>query len=256
MGGASKKTVLVYIHGGGFATGDSRNLTYGVDFLVSQDNIVVKIQYRLGVFGFMNFGTDEYTGNMGLKDQQMALKWVHDNIENFSGNKNEVLLFGQSAGKRGNISSLETIVNSKYLVYFLGGASVHFQMLNPQSRSYFQRAFASSGAALIFSVVRKTNHVKLLQECTGIYDIEVLKDYLTLADADLLRTCSPFNSKLGAILTPWVPSVERESINGAFLTKTPEDIYNSNEAPVMDTMFTFNAQVIIVFKFISTVTLS
>lgn len=99
VGGASRKTVLVYIHGGGFANGDSRNLTYGVDFLLSQDNIVVKIQYRLGIFGFMNLGDDEYTGNMGLKDQQMALKWIHENIENFSGNSNEILIFGQSAGK-------------------------------------------------------------------------------------------------------------------------------------------------------------
>lgn len=117
-GGASRKTVLVYIHGGGFISGDSRNSTYGADFLLSQDNIVVKIQYRLGIFGFLNFGNDEYTGNMGLKDQQMALKWVYENIENFSGNKNEILLFGQSAGKREQNSS-PLVARSNVLTFSL-----------------------------------------------------------------------------------------------------------------------------------------
>lgn len=224
-----------------------------MDFLISQDNIVVKIQYRLGVFGFLNFGNDEYTGNMGLKDQQMALKWVHDNIENFSGNKNEVLLFGQSAGEVQKMSCLKNIANLKILIHFLGGASVHFQMLNTESRQYFNRAFASSGAALIFFVVRKANHVKLLQEYTEISDTDVLLEYLKIADADFLRACSPFNSKLGTLITPWVPTVERENINRAFLTKTPEEIYNSNQAPAMDTMFTFNTQVIKAMTYLLTV---
>lgn len=52
----------------------------------------------MGIFGFLNLGFGEYTGNMGLKDQQMALKWMFENIEHFSGNKHEVLIFGQSAG--------------------------------------------------------------------------------------------------------------------------------------------------------------
>lgn len=94
-----QKTVLAWIHGGGFRNGYSTDALYGPDFLLSQDNIVVTIQYRLGIFGFLNLGSDEYSGNMGLKDQQLALKWIHGNIENFSGKKNEILLFGESAGK-------------------------------------------------------------------------------------------------------------------------------------------------------------
>lgn len=67
--------------------------------MLSEDNILVTIQYRVGVFGFLNLGFGEYTGNMGLKDQQMAIKWVHENIEYFYGNKDEILLFGESAGE-------------------------------------------------------------------------------------------------------------------------------------------------------------
>lgn len=98
-GGAKKKTVLVWIYGGGFTEGDYTDFYYGPDFLLTADNIVLTIQYRVGIFGFLNLGTREYSGNMGLKDQQLALKWVYENIENFSGNKNEILLFGESAGK-------------------------------------------------------------------------------------------------------------------------------------------------------------
>lgn len=97
-GGRQNKTVLVYIHGGGFTSGDAGDFYHGPDFLLSEDNIVVTIQYRLGIFGFLNLGTREYSGNMGLKDQQLALKWIHENIEYFSGNKHEILLFGESAG--------------------------------------------------------------------------------------------------------------------------------------------------------------
>lgn len=92
------KTVLVWIHGGAFTEGSANDVLYGPDFLIDQDNIVVTIGYRVGIFGFLNLGFGEYTGNMGLKDQQTALKWIHENIEHFSGNKDEILLFGESAG--------------------------------------------------------------------------------------------------------------------------------------------------------------
>lgn len=99
-GGCKKKTVIVYIYGGAFAMGDATDQALGPDFLISEDNILVKIQYRLGIFGFLNLGCcSEYTGNMGLKDQQLALQWIHENIEQFSGNKNQILVFGVSAGE-------------------------------------------------------------------------------------------------------------------------------------------------------------
>lgn len=97
--GADRKTVLVWIYGGGFIEGDSTDSLYGPDFLLAEDNIVVTFNYRIGIFGFLNLGYGEYTGNMGLKDQQLALKWIYENIERFSGNRDEILLFGESAGK-------------------------------------------------------------------------------------------------------------------------------------------------------------
>lgn len=99
-GGAKRKTVIVFIHGGAFQIGDSTDDMYGPDFLLSQDNIYITIQYRLGIFGFLNLNYGEYTGNMGLKDQQLALKWIYDNVEHFSGKREEILLFGNSAGEK------------------------------------------------------------------------------------------------------------------------------------------------------------
>lgn len=90
---------MFYIHGGGFCSGDGSDGLYGPDLLIEQDVIVVTINYRLGPLGFLNFGEYGYTGNMGFKDQLLALKWNKKNIEHFGGDPNSITLFGQSAGK-------------------------------------------------------------------------------------------------------------------------------------------------------------
>lgn len=99
-GGAEKKTVLVYIHGAGVDGGTTTDILLAPDFLLAQDNIVVHLEYRVQMYGFLNLGFGEYTGNMGLKDQQLGLKWVYENIENFSGKKDEIMIFGGSQGER------------------------------------------------------------------------------------------------------------------------------------------------------------
>lgn len=58
---------------------------HGPDILLDEDIVLVTINYRLGPFGFLSLNTAEYSGNMGLKDQLLALKWVNENIEFFGG---------------------------------------------------------------------------------------------------------------------------------------------------------------------------
>lgn len=92
----SKLAVMVYVFGGAFVTGSDES--YGPDFLLEYEIILVRIAYRLAIFGFLSLGTPEYSGNMGLKDQQLAIKWVYDNIEHFGGDKTRITLSGHSSG--------------------------------------------------------------------------------------------------------------------------------------------------------------
>ncbi|XP_031635932.1 cholinesterase 2-like [Contarinia nasturtii] len=226
-GGVDEKTVLVWIHGGSFLEGSGREVAYGPDFLVDLDNIVITMNYRLGIFGFMNLGFGDYTGNMGLKDQQLALKWIFQNIENFGGNKDEILLFGESAG----------------------GASVSYHMLNEKSRKYFQRAMSLSSTALNYYSLYEPNHLERVQNCTNIQDKNKLIEYLRKGDAGTIAECGQM-MKMEPIRfeSPWVPTIENPKTRGAFITKSPEEIYKSEKAPIMDTLFTFNSQEYLLFN--------
>lgn len=90
---------MVYIFGGAFNGYSGDDLFLGPDFLIEHDVILVTLNHRVGMFGFLSLGTPEYSGNMGLKDQQLAIKWIYDNIEQFGGDKTKITLSGHSSGK-------------------------------------------------------------------------------------------------------------------------------------------------------------
>lgn len=94
--------VLVYIHGGGFnSMANCENYLDGVGY-VKRDVILVAINYRVGVLGYMThekiFEMEGHDGNFGLSDQILALNWVKKNIESFGGNPERITIMGQSAG--------------------------------------------------------------------------------------------------------------------------------------------------------------
>lgn len=89
--------VMVLIFGGGYLRGDA--IDHGPDFIIDRQNVIlVTFNYRLGPLGFLSIGTPEYSGNMGLKDQVLALKWVQSNIRYFGGDTDSITVFGYSAG--------------------------------------------------------------------------------------------------------------------------------------------------------------
>lgn len=92
--------VLVWIHTGAFTSGSSGRAVYGPKFLVRHDIILVTFNYRLGPYGFLCLDTPAVPGNQGLKDQQLAFRWIKDNIAAFGGDANRITLFGQSAGSK------------------------------------------------------------------------------------------------------------------------------------------------------------
>ncbi|KAM3608687.1 uncharacterized protein V6R79_003148 [Siganus canaliculatus] len=126
----AKLPVMVYIHGGGFASG-SASLFDGSALAAYQDVVVVLIQYRVGLLGFLSTGDKHLPGNFGLLDQIQALRWTQEHIHNFGGDPGLVTIFGESAG----------------------GASVSLLLLSPLSEGLFHHAIAESGVAAINAVL-------------------------------------------------------------------------------------------------------
>ncbi|KAF2429759.1 putative carboxylesterase [Tothia fuscella] len=96
--GEKAKAVLLWIYGGGFGSGNTRNPSYnGARLANDNDVVVVSINYRVNIYGFPRapFLPDL---NLGLLDQRLAVEWVRDNIAAFGGDPKRITLFGQSAG--------------------------------------------------------------------------------------------------------------------------------------------------------------
>lgn len=88
---------MVYIHGGSYAEGTG-NMMDGAILASYGDVIVVTLNYRLGVLGFLSTGDQAARGNYGLLDQIQALRWVGENAAAFGGDPARVTVFGSGAG--------------------------------------------------------------------------------------------------------------------------------------------------------------
>ena len=121
--------VMVWIYGGGFLCGGTSEARQDGQFLARRGVIVVSMNYRLGIFGFLslpeltNESVNHTSGNYGLMDQAAALAWVRRNIGAFGGDPDNVTLFGESAGSM----------------------SVSYQMASPVSNALFAKAVGESG---------------------------------------------------------------------------------------------------------------
>nr|XP_039270053.1 uncharacterized protein LOC120344809 [Styela clava] len=93
-----KYAVTIWLHGGGYMTGDGMESYMGDVLATSEQVIVVTMNYRLGAIGFMSTGNRFSPGNYGLWDQNLAMQWVADNIEAFGGDSERMTIFGQGAG--------------------------------------------------------------------------------------------------------------------------------------------------------------
>src|SRR6185295_5860982 len=127
-----KRPVMVWCHGGGFVTGSgSSPVTDGANLARRGDVVVVSINHRLNVLGFTSLeeaGGPEFasSGDVGMMDIVAALRWVRDNIAEFGGDPNAVMIFGQSGG----------------------GRKVATLLAMPSAKGLFHRATIESGATL------------------------------------------------------------------------------------------------------------
>jgi para-nitrobenzyl esterase len=126
----AKQPVMVWIHGGGYTRGTGATPTYNGENLAQKGVVVVTINYRLGIFGFLAHPeltkeSDVHSsGNYGLLDMVAALQWVQKNIAAFGGDPKRVTIFGESAGS----------------------SAVNFLMASPLAKGLFQRVIGESGA--------------------------------------------------------------------------------------------------------------
>jgi para-nitrobenzyl esterase len=129
--GKSKLPVMFWIHGGGYTGGSASEPRHDGDFLPTKGVVLVTINYRLGVLGFLV--TEDLAkegggaaGNYGLMDMAAALRWVQENIARFGGDPGNVTIFGESAGS----------------------FAVSTLMASPLAQGLFQKAIGESGGAL------------------------------------------------------------------------------------------------------------
>lgn len=123
----SRLPAMLWFYGGSYVYGSITLDVYDGRYLAAKNKVIVaSMQYRMSVHGFLYTGTDDAPGNMGLLDQQLAMKWIYDNTEHFGGDKNRICLFGESAG----------------------AASVSHHLLAPSSWLYFNNAIMMSSTSL------------------------------------------------------------------------------------------------------------
>ena len=207
--GAVNKPVMVWIHGGAFEIGGTvEPREEGTNFVKENpDVILVSVEYRLNVFGFLHLshlpdGADYPDAqNLGLMDQLMALKWVHENIAAFGGDPDNVTIFGESAG----------------------AGSVTLLPLVKGSQQYFKRVIAESGAPVFTrsteEAIACTNELMAQLGCSTVADLQKVEVSKLVAVADGL---------LG--LRTWA---ERD---GNFLPQDPYEAYANGAAKDIDLM--------------------
>lgn len=210
-----KKSVLIYIHAGGFysVSGQSNNFA-GPETLMDRDLVLVTINYRLGSLGFMSTGTIDCTGNFGLKDQVMALKFVRENIGDFGGDPNKITLMG----------------------YSVGGASVALHLVSPMSRDLFHRAIVMSASGATGGWTVPENQLEIAQKqgslvgCSEI-DPKNLMSCLRKVDAKVLGNSLPEMFEFGTNdpVLIWKPVIESDFGQERYLTKDPMISFRSGE---------------------------
>uniref|UniRef100_I3KBP8 Carboxylic ester hydrolase n=1 Tax=Oreochromis niloticus TaxID=8128 RepID=I3KBP8_ORENI len=195
----AKLPVMVWIHGGGFAMG-SASFYDGSALAAYQDVVVVQIQYRLGLLGFLSTGDEHISGNFGLLDQVEALKWIQQHIHNFGGDPGLVTIFGESAG----------------------GVSVSLLLLSPLSDGLFHRAIAESGTAAMNVIVDK-NPLPMAQAVANASDCSLES---TKKISDCMR-----NLDIDTIVGFTQDTTLRFQVNvdGHFLTKPVDELFRKHE---------------------------
>lgn len=218
---SGKRPVMLYIHGGGYSFGSSYELSAhdGAQMARHHDVVQVSVNHRLNILGFFDaaeIGGSAYedSANVGMTDLVAALRWIHENIANFGGDPDRVMIYGQSGG----------------------GSKVTTLMGMPAASGLFHRAAAQSGGGgNIPSREQQRELARLVMKDLGLAsnDIQALQkmEWSKLMEAGTAAAAkinppAPMMSGPGAPGTPrvgWAPCVDGKNINmRSFFDAAPE----------------------------------
>lgn len=195
---------MVYLHGGDFGVGSGSPSFYGPQYLIGHEVILITLNYRLNVYGFLNLGIREAPGNAGLKDIRAALRWIKDNIANFGGNPDNITVFGQGSG----------------------GIAALYLMLSKSTAGLCQRVISQSGT--LFSP-QSFDHNPLatasqVAKSLGVNTKDPEELYKVFEDTSITKVQEAISIQLNA-KSVFVPSAEIEfDDEEAFLIDKPYNI--------------------------------
>ncbi|KAJ6639890.1 Juvenile hormone esterase [Pseudolycoriella hygida] len=213
-----KRDVIIYLHPGGFYVSSGRSSVFGPEHLMEHDIVLVTINYRLGTLGFLATGTKDAPGNMGLKDQTVAMKWVQENIAVFGGNPDSVTLLGYSAG----------------------ASSCSLHLVSPMSQGLFHRVIVMSSSAVGQFVV-PSDQLNLARKQARLFNcsdesIDVMMECFRKATKeDYANTLSKMFEFLNfnPILL-YYPVVEPDFGQERFLTDNPTCLLQAGKFPKVE----------------------
>jgi para-nitrobenzyl esterase len=222
-----KRPVMFWIHGGGFTHGTSDSPIYNGRFLAERgDVVVVTINYRLGVLGYLYLGGHggkewSASANCGQLDQIAALKWVRDNIGAFGGDPHNVTIFGESAGA----SAVVTL------------------MAMPAAKGLFHRVIAQSGTGVALTPAQASNLTDIYLSELGLTSKEAQRlrdipaeDLLKAQTRVLVHLLNNFNLRF------------RPTIDKLTLPRQPFEVIKEGEARAISLMVGNNRDEMKLFK--------
>lgn len=215
--GARRLPVMVWIHGGALVGGSSSELLYDGVKLAQHGIVVVSINYRLGLLGFLAHpalsaeSPQHLSGNYGLLDQIEALRWVRDNIASFGGDPRQVTIAGESAG----------------------GLSAIVLIASPLARGLFVRAIVESGYMPSYRALHVESHGLPSAEAAGA----ALGTAAGATDAAALRAADLVKLFQAGLATGWQPE---PVIDGALLKRQMAEVFAHGEQAKVAVLAGFN----------------
>ncbi|MES2445351.1 MAG: carboxylesterase family protein [Pseudomonadota bacterium] len=225
---AAKAPVLVWIHGGALTTGSSSETMYDGAAMAKRGVIVVSINYRLGVLGYLAHpelsreSAQGVSGNYGLLDQIAALQWVRKNIAAFGGDPGNVTIAGESAG----------------------ALSVMYLMASPPARGLFHRAIAQSAYMISTPLLRESPHGDIPQEGIGYYLMGKLGAE-NIAGMRAIGAEALVAASATAGFAPW------GTVDGKILPRQLVDVFDRGEQAKVPLMAGFNSGEIRSLRFLA-----